>query len=824
MFESASKLEQDKQVDNFYTKDNKTADFTSQISNYQSGINSYNIKTGFLDNLKEQVFMENGSDDYILFGSQIRKLLFVTNAFSELYDEFRDTIQALTQIEKEKLMSLSGLDEQGRVTDNQKFVKFLLDEIDKKIVNKNVKEYLRLTNEGNFAHSLDTNIQRQPIESIINSVVNSRLVKQKMHGEMIVQVSNVGFESLEDGKGLKFYSLENGKVRKMQVKIPLTGKFKNLLNLVVDGQKVGTRERLNQLLKEGKIDTRSITMVGYRIPTQEHNSMEIMEVEEFLHPSLNGIVVPYEITAKAGSDFDIDKLNIFKPHINSRGEYIEESNEEKIKGLKEEVEDMKSDIEDFKNQLKKDKASLEELSDAYMELDNFIRLLKTPDESLLESDKLFKDSLYIDEKDRKSIIRNYIQEIQNVKTLQERKVLTYKVNKDFVNYYYSILEDSKNFKQGKQNKIIEIFDKVLLDPSNYLNLITPNSTFMFDGAMDNIFETLYPNDIQTKKGKKMPKDLNLTKSLLPRSSWQTKAILDEAGQALSIAAVGNTFTQLIQKANVEFTESYLKKYKLLFEPESISKRTLSNGLSKATAYSQLINIYVDIANDPRAGYLNMGDRVTPIINTMINMGLAIDTILYFINQPIIRDFVEYEGMVKNSLFKGRERINVYNEFLKYIGESGDYNFGSVEELSWKTGKLLKVNYSRFLKTDIKDYSDITNALLKEDVTHVFSNEEFKSSLGSTNSRNGKFAKEQLLLLTQYMQLSEISSDYRELQSSMNFDTTVAKDGFDSEQREKAFEEVIKKGIFTNLDVLKTKTVINPNTIKIVVLSFPKIFS
>ena len=61
---------------------------------------------------------------------------------------------------------------------------------------------------------------------------------------MLVQVSNVGFESLEDGKGLKFYSLENGKVRKMQVKIPLTGKFKNLLNLVIDGQKVGTRERL----------------------------------------------------------------------------------------------------------------------------------------------------------------------------------------------------------------------------------------------------------------------------------------------------------------------------------------------------------------------------------------------------------------------------------------------------------------------------------------------------------------------------------------------------------------------------------------------------
>ena len=337
MFESASKLERDDKLDDFYIENsNKTANFDSNISKYRNGTNSYNIKTGFLDNLKEQVFMENGVDDSLLFGSQIRKQLFNTDDFSDLYDEFRNTIQSLTDIEKDNLKKLSGLDDEGKVTDNQKFVKFLLDEIDKKTVNKNVKEYLRLTNEGNFAHSLDTNIQRQPIESIINSVINSRLIKQKMHGEMLVQVSNVGFESLEDGKGLKFYSLENGKVRKMQVKIPLTGKFKNLLNLVIDGQKVGTRERLNQLLKEGKIDTRAITMVGYRIPTQEHNSIEIMEVEEFLHPSLNAIVVPYEITAKAGSDFDIDKLNIFKPNIDENGYYIESkfnSKEEAVKNL-----------------------------------------------------------------------------------------------------------------------------------------------------------------------------------------------------------------------------------------------------------------------------------------------------------------------------------------------------------------------------------------------------------------------------------------------------------------------------------------------------------
>ena len=92
-------------------------------------------------------------------------------------------------------------------------------------------------------------------------------------------------------------------------------------------------------------------MVGYRIPTQEHNSIEIMEVEEFLHPSLNAIVVPYEITAKAGSDFDIDKLNIFKPNIDENGNYLERkfnSKEEAVKNYLETKEKLNLEIKEIR--------------------------------------------------------------------------------------------------------------------------------------------------------------------------------------------------------------------------------------------------------------------------------------------------------------------------------------------------------------------------------------------------------------------------------------------------------------------------------------------
>ena len=61
----------------------------------------------------------------------------------------------------------------------------------------------------------------------------------------MVQVSNVGFETFGKKDSLKFYELENGKVRKMEVKVPLSGKFKNLLNLThSDGRKIETREEI----------------------------------------------------------------------------------------------------------------------------------------------------------------------------------------------------------------------------------------------------------------------------------------------------------------------------------------------------------------------------------------------------------------------------------------------------------------------------------------------------------------------------------------------------------------------------------------------------
>lgn len=115
----------------------------------------------------------------------------------------------------------------------------------------------------------------------------------------------------------------------MKVGIALQGDFRHLLNLEhTDGKPIQTRDRLNEMIKNEewlntKDNRKKITLAAVRIPVQGHNSMEFMEVYEFLDPAAgNLIMLPTEIVAKSGGDYDVDKLTTFFPNIDKEGNYV----------------------------------------------------------------------------------------------------------------------------------------------------------------------------------------------------------------------------------------------------------------------------------------------------------------------------------------------------------------------------------------------------------------------------------------------------------------------------------------------------------------------
>lgn len=90
----------------------------------------------------------------------------------------------------------------------------------------------------------------------------------------------------------------------------------NLINL--KEQKNGEYRYINETdsgfsLKEDMFDPETLNTFGFRIPTQGHSSMASMEIVGFSDPSVGELVIaPGDFVRRMGSDFDIDKLYLYR--------------------------------------------------------------------------------------------------------------------------------------------------------------------------------------------------------------------------------------------------------------------------------------------------------------------------------------------------------------------------------------------------------------------------------------------------------------------------------------------------------------------------------
>jgi hypothetical protein len=171
------------------------------------------------------------------------------------------------------------------------------------------------------------------IEPILNALVTNRVLVQKRLGDMVPQAAVTGFESKpreynEDGTlksdsdVLKFYELQpDGSISPAEIIIPVTPeilkaafakyKTRNILEAV---------QKLNADIAKGDLD---VIAKGLRIPNQQFSSNEVFKIKKFLLPMMQGMaVVPSELVAKTGGDFDIDKISLYYYHLDKKGNRI----------------------------------------------------------------------------------------------------------------------------------------------------------------------------------------------------------------------------------------------------------------------------------------------------------------------------------------------------------------------------------------------------------------------------------------------------------------------------------------------------------------------
>lgn len=216
------------------------------------------------------------------------------------------------------------VDSDGKISglDYDKFYERFREEAERLGIDSNMNDYLTLEDvaiDGVKISKMPNlfNGTANKIESIAQSIFNSAITRQKLHGFHAAQVTNVGMTSLRTvlannqsgtpqvtySKELHYHSDENGKYQPyIEVKLP-----KSAFNLPKneDGTYILTDEEALRRLQAKGLDL----IIGYRIPTEGKQSIAVMKVVGFTDDAQGStIIVPDDWVSQTGSDFDIDSI------------------------------------------------------------------------------------------------------------------------------------------------------------------------------------------------------------------------------------------------------------------------------------------------------------------------------------------------------------------------------------------------------------------------------------------------------------------------------------------------------------------------------------
>ena len=599
------------------------------------------------------------------------------------------------------------------------------EKIQQELVNRdkplNVKSLIRTNDQGQFILPFDTIISgTDTVENIINSIINKAILTPKIFGGQFPQIASTLFErnprkkdsktkKLYSGE-LKFYKNEDGK-RICQVKLPW--RYKELLGL--------------ENFDFSKIDKELLKGIGFRIPTQALNSVEHFEIVGFLDPSYgDAVMVPSEIVGKAGSDFDIDKLNLYlyNHKFNKQTGKLEKINflnntnstvEERYKKLQKaqtfyEFLNSKEGYNYFKASLDTDSTKL--ISDIFGEdlSDSRIDLTKSYDENL----EIAK--------------QNSEEEKKSIPTFEEFKKL-------------SIYE--QNSKKALDNYYIDNLREIVQLEENFKQLVKPNSADPLENEANKIKELKERNQ---KKKAYHTSILSRLHNIVKRYSFLVGK--EGVGIAASNQTVNAISQTIVSNIPVEFpflfnTNVPVNDANTIY---SLSQELNSKGERISDLISMFLDAFVDIANKPYIFDANGNLTTAGTYIAGVRLGIPLSTLVRFFNQPIIIDYVNLLIQNQGALV----RLNKRNPKSKK----------EIQEQLIVKYKLPTDKEGRMITLDRENYTD----------------QELEEFILS--DKNPDFAINQATLLVQFRQLEQVAQDILTLSQGVNVDTTLDR-SFDS---------------------------------------------
>lgn len=634
------------------------------------------------------------------------------------------------------------------ITNVDKLIDTLTNEILKREVNENIIKAFEQFKE-NKGIILEATPAYQQIRNILYSIANKNVISPKISGGSKVQVSSALLESVRaegkeitDEKGvtrtvygstdLKFYRNKNGE-RVCQIMIGRW--FKSDMS---------DKDLLDYLNKtdEGKKILRG---VAFRIPTQKQNSIDVFEIKRFLPDSFgDNVIIPSALVKKAGSDFDIDKLSMYLKNvfqdasgrlkIVTRKGNEEESKKEYTNLYRDKIlskVDKIQNTEQFKNDLLNILYKIEKVEN------NQIDFANNEEEKFFNNNKEILQEIINQAADAEinpsDYIKDQLSKIEGKKEELVSKLFNNNLKEDFVNNMY---------KKALDNEYIQSLENIVSHPLNFDNLIKPNSAKELEDLSKEIVELTKQKEI----------DYSSVGNMLNRRFMsQLRQDFVTGKFAIGIAATAQTNHADNQRTLITIDRDKLNtdaisdvdKYWLGDGVINLPHNTLSNkatlsminntdGKSISDIIGQFIDGFVDIAKGPWIMKLGATPNVAGTWLFLTKVGVPIRTTAYFMNQPIIRDYLS----------------NIQSDGYSYLFM--DQYVNDVKE-QYPTSKNVKATYLPGEK-ELKD---------------MLSGKDLKPLQNA----------QQHLILDEFLKYAKMAEHLFKVQQATNFDTANLNDNF-----------------------------------------------
>jgi hypothetical protein len=616
--------------------------------------------------------------------------------------ENQDLLEEMASIGYQNLLDKLGIKQtkQGfEILDPEKIAKTLRSELFKREVNRNIVAALVGFEKGQVL--IEASPMYSQVRNILYSIVDKNIVRPKINGGLKVQIPSTLFESvrpvgkngLYESNVLKFY--EKGGERVAEV---MVGRW-------FDSDM--SDEELLTYLNDTPEGQALLKGVAFRIPTQKQNSVDVIKIAKFLPKEFgDSVVVPAALVQKVGSDFDIDKLSMYFKNI-----YKGKDGKPKLIpyfGIG------KDAIKKFEEMFDKGEfLSSEQLQ----ELDRYIA-----------EERVLLEDLIQEKSNASKLITAMIGNLNglvNETEITEEFTKGIKAKDQIINLLY---------KKSIENQYVQSLENIIGSEANYTRLVTPNNAKLLKDMSIDITDKLGLGSFDYSSTDNMLNQIFMSR---------LRQAFVRGKYAIGLAAVAQTNHAQNQRSNMYVDRSLMSKLsksdrKWLgdgivkfgkYNTVKVGSRTVPSlsGIKDANNKNDISDIigmfidgYVDIAKGPWIMELGANPNVAPTWLFLVKIGVPIKEVAYFMNQPIIRDYVrELENSGYTWLFND-STVTTIKESEKYkVDQSKLQGLNSIPNLTNLEKNIGKKSFDvagkaeqQFILNEFLKYGMMANQLFK----------------------------------------------------------------------------------------------------------------